>query len=234
MPNRTRTVIRHAVVAFVVAIVLGACAAPQQRSITVTFIRHAQSESNAAGVIDTVVPGPGLTKEGRGQAEQLARQPERNRFDGVYASPMLRSQQTAAPLAKELGEQVQVLPGLREIDAGWYDDKPNSMSNSTYLLAPQGWVRGDRMLAIPGSIDGNEFNEQFGAAVQKIYSSGDANPVAISHGAAIMSWTLMNVRNPKPSLMTDHPLPNMGRVVITGNPVTGWKLLDWDGIRAFG
>jgi len=26
-------------------------------------------------------------------------------------------------------------------------------------------------------------------------------------------------------------LPNVGRVVITGNPMTGWTLVDWDGIR---
>jgi len=43
----------------------------------------------------------------------------------------------------------------------------------------------------------------------------------------------MNVKNPKDSLAASHPLPNLGRVVITGNPVTGWTLVDWDGIRDF-
>lgn len=234
MSNRIRTCTRRAAIALAAAIALGACSAPAPRSITVTFIRHAESENNAAGVIDTTVPGPGLTKTGQGQAEQLARQLSRNHYDGVYASPMLRSQQSAAPLAHDIGKQVQVLPGLREIDAGWYDGKPTSMADSTYLLAPHGWVTGDRSFTVPGtSVDGNVFNEEFTAAVQKIYSSGESNPVAFSHGAAIMSWTLMNTKNSKPSLMTDHPLPNIGRVVITGNPVNGWKLVDWDGIRAF-
>lgn len=233
MANRTRTVGRQAAIALVVAVILGACSTPQPRTITVTFIRHAQSEANAAGIIATDVPGPGLTEEGRGQARQIARQLQGNRYDGVYASSMARSQQTAAPLATEIGRAVQVLPGLREIDAGWYDDTSSSRADLTYLVAPQGWLRGDRGLAIPGSIDGNEFNDQFGAAVQKIYDSGDANPVAISHGTAIMAWTLMNVKNPRASLMTDHPLPNIGRVVITGSPGTGWKLVDWDGIRTF-
>ncbi|HEU4360135.1 MAG TPA: histidine phosphatase family protein [Mycobacterium sp.] len=233
MPTRTRTVIRQAAAALAAAIVLGACSSAHPRTITLTFIRHGQSESNAAGIIDTDLPGPGLTKEGRGQAQQLAHQLRGNHYDGIYASSMRRSQQTATPLAEEIGRAVQVLPGLREIDAGWYDGGPSSRSNDTYLLAPEDWLRGDRTLAIPGSINGNQFNEQFGAAVQKIYDSGDTNPVAFSHGTAIMTWTLMNVRNPKTSLMTDHPLPNVGRVVITGNPVTGWRLVDWDGIRAF-
>jgi hypothetical protein len=35
------------------------------------------------------------------------------------------------------------------------------------------------------------------------------------------------------SLLNDHPLPNVGRVVMTGNPVTGWDLKEWDGITNF-
>ena len=44
----------------------------------------------------------------------------------------------------------------------------------------------------------------------------------------------MNVKNPKDSLLSNHPLPNTGRVVIQGNPITGWTLVDWDGITQFG
>ena len=107
------------------------------------------------------------------------------------------------------------------------------MSDSTYMLAPKDWLADDRSDGIPGSINGNEFNGQFSAAVQKIYDSGHTNPVAFSHGNAIMIWTLMNVKNPTDSLLTKHPLPNVGRVVITGNPSTGWTLVEWDGIRDF-
>ncbi|BBY22520.1 hypothetical protein MSTO_27250 [Mycobacterium stomatepiae] len=55
----------------------------------------------------------------------------------------------------------------------------------------------------------------------------------VSQGTAIMAWTLMNARNGKNSLLTSHPLPNIGRVVITGNPTDGWTLVEWDGIRNF-
>ena len=75
------------------------------RSITLTFIRHAESQSNAEHVINTDIPGPSLTEEGQGQAEQLAHQLSRNNFDGIYASNMVRTQQTAAPLAHALGKQ---------------------------------------------------------------------------------------------------------------------------------
>lgn len=246
MGERRRGILRGIAVVLVAAalavgLLSGCSSGPTVRTITVTFIRHAQSAANADGIIDTEVPGPSLTAEGEQQAQQIANQLVGKGYDGIYASTMVRSQQTAAPLAAKLGRQVQVLPGLREIGAGWYDGKPVSMVDSTYLLAPAGWLRGDRTEAMPGvtvgnppqPYDGNVFNDEFSAAIQQIYDNGDAKPVVFAHGVSIGYWTLMNVTNPKDSLLTEHPLPNVGRVVITGSPTTGWRLVDWDGIRSF-
>lgn len=223
------------VAALAATVLVGACGsgAPQARSITLTFIRHGQSEANASGVIDTDVPGPGLTAQGKGQAEQIAHQYGRKDFDSIYASPMTRAQQTAAPLAAELGKQVEVVQGLQEINAGWFNGKPESMASSTYMVAPAAWLKGDVGDSIPGSSSGREFNDRFTAAVNKIYYSGHSNPVVFSHMYAIEVWTLLNTINAKDSLMTSHPLPNVGRVVISGNPSNGWTLVDWDGIRDF-
>jgi broad specificity phosphatase PhoE len=251
MRNRTRTVIWKAAAALAAVITVGACSgSPQVRSITLTFIRHAESQSNAEQVINTDIPGPGLTEQGQGQAEELAHQLSRNNFDAIYASNMIRTQETAAPLAHALGKSVEILPGLREIDAGKYnntsaqhaapkdclpkaDGGTRQFPACTYLLAPADWLNGDVADAIPGSISGQEFNDQFSTAVQKIYDSGNSKPVAFAHAESIMYWTLMNVKNPKDSLVTSHPLPNLGRVVVTGSPASGWTLVEWDGIKDF-
>jgi broad specificity phosphatase PhoE len=107
------------------------------------------------------------------------------------------------------------------------------MAASTYLLAPADWISGDVGNSIPGSLSGRDFNSEFTTAVRKIYDSGHNKPVVFSQGTAIMVWTLMNAKNGKNTLLTSHPLPNIGRVVITGNPMTGWTLTDWDGVRSF-
>jgi broad specificity phosphatase PhoE len=234
MRTRTRTVIWKAAAVVATVIAVGACSgSPHVRSITLTFIRHAESQSNAANMINTDIPGPELTEAGQAQAEELAHHLSRNNFDGVYASNMVRAEQTAAPLAHALGKHVEILPGLREIDAGRYNNTPTKRANLTYLVAPSLWLNGDVQDAIPGSVSGAQFNDQFSAAVQKIYDSGNSKPVAFAHAESIMYWTLMNVKNPKDSLATSHPLPNLGRVVITGSPALGWTLVDWDGIRDF-
>jgi broad specificity phosphatase PhoE len=231
---RNRTVIWKAAALIAAVVFVGACSgSPQVRSITLTFIRHAESQSNAENVINTDIPGPDLTEAGQGQAEELAHQLSRNNFDGIYASNMVRTQQTAAPLAHGLGKHVEILPGLREIDAGRYNNTTTKRADLTYLLAPSLWLNGDVKDAVPGSVSGVQFNDQFSAAVQKIYDSGNSKPVAFAHAESIMYWTLMNVKNPKDSLATSHPLPNLGRVVITGSPALGWTLVDWDGIRDF-
>lgn len=223
------------IAALLAVTVVSACGSgpPPPPSITLTFVRHAQSEANAAGLADTSVPGPGLTPFGTDQAQRGAEALRGKDFNGIYASTMVRTQETAAPLARDLREQVQVLPGLREIEAGWFEGTPAADATSTYFLAPTQWLAGNLKATIPGSISGTEFNDRFTGAVQKIYDSGETNPVAFAHAGSIMVWTMLNVQNPQDILLTTHPLPNLGRVVIKGNPVTGWRLVDWDGIENF-
>jgi broad specificity phosphatase PhoE len=234
MRNRTRWQVPKVLALLAATAIVGACGGtPQARSITVTFVRNAQSQANADGVLDTDAPGPSLTDEGKGQAQQLVHQLPHNDVDAIYASAMAEAQQTAAPLASELGKQVEILQGLQSINAGWYNGKPESMAATTYMLAPANWLNGDIKDSVPGSVSGKDFNDQFTAAVRKVYDSGHSKPVVFSQGTAIMVWTLLNVKNPKDSLLTSHPLPNAGRVVITGNPMDGWTLVDWDGVRNF-
>lgn len=203
---------------------------PDVRNMTLTLVRHAQSEANATDVTSTTVPGPALSPDGVAQADKLANELSANRYDGVYASQMLRTQQTAAPLAKALGQQVTILPGLNEISAGWFEGWSMNDTSGTYMLGAESWLKGDRRYGIPGSVTGDQFNAAFTDAVQQMYDSGQDNPIAFSSGFAIMMWTLMNARNGSPNLLTDHPLPNGAKVVLNGNPITGWTLQEWDDI----
>ena len=220
---------RFVAIAIIAALTVGcgSARASGPRTITLTLVRHGQSTANAAGVIDTSTPGPELTAKGWCQATIAATQLAPNHYDGIYASSMIRTQQTATPTAQALGEPITVLPGLREIEAGQYEGTPEADIPQTYFVAPDRWVQGDRSARIPGSLDGNEFEARFNEAVQRIYDSGEQNPVAFSHSAAIKFWVLMNVRNADRSL-TAAPLPNVGHVVLTGNPSDGWTLTEWD------
>jgi broad specificity phosphatase PhoE len=229
MPNRS--IISKAVAAIAATIAVAACSGgtPQQPTFTLTLVR--QGDWQTGGMLNTDPPGPNLTDQGQNQAQQLVSQLAPNNYDVIYASELVRTQQFAAPLAQKLGKQVEILSGLNQFAAGLYDHQQLSQDEQLYYQAPRQWITGNRQPTIPGSLDGDEFNEQFGGAVKKIYDSGHTKPIAFSSGGAVEIWTLMNVKNAKPSLLDSHPLPLGAQVVITGSPATGWTLVDWGGVR---
>lgn len=216
------------------------------QSIVIDFVRHGQSIGNAANLIDTAVPGLPLTPLGQLQALGV-RDALQNQgpFAGIFASQLLRVQQTAAPLAGALGMQVPQLAGLNEINAGIFDGAPQiSPQGLLYLVAPVAWTLGFPLVPMlgPGSahINGVVFDQGFTGALQTMYGCALANPVVAANGQitdvafssefAIEVGTLMNVSNPNPLLMLTHPLPNTGTVVVQGSPQSGWTLVSWDGV----
>jgi PE family/Histidine phosphatase superfamily (branch 1) len=214
--------------------------------IVIDFVRHGQSIGNATNVIDTAVPGTGLTALGQQQAVAIANAlAGQGPFAGIFSSQLLRTQETAAPLAGMLGMGVQALPGLNKINAGIFDGLPDvSPAGLLYLVAPVVWTLGLPIMPMlaPGSVhmNGVVFDQGFTAALQTMYgqalanpvvgSNGNVNEVAFSSEFAIEVGTMMNVKNPDPLLMLTHPLPNTAVVVVQGDPQDGWTLVSWDGV----
>ncbi|MDO3242894.1 phosphoglycerate mutase family protein [Mycobacteroides abscessus subsp. abscessus] len=208
----------------------------------VTFVRHAQSEGNASGLIDTKTPGPVLTPLGQQQAQAVADKLGDNNYDAIYASTMVRTQLTAAPTSQRLGLPIQVLPGLQEIEAGVFEGTPEANAASGYGLYPIAWalpgaipqIPFDKSTYMPGTnLNGYVFDERVRGALQTMYDNGDRNAVVFSHGGTIMFWTLMNVNNltmmEKLQLLQTAQLNNTDYVVIEGNNEDGWTLVNWNG-----
>jgi broad specificity phosphatase PhoE len=200
----------------------------------VTFVRHGESTGNASGLIDTSTPGPVLTPLGQQQAQNVVGTLGDNNYDAIYASTMVRTQLTAAPMSQYLGLPIQVLPGLQEIEAGVFEGTPESQGGQGYALPMLAWTfQGNRDVRIPGSIDGHEFDARVDGALKTMYDKGDRNPVVYSHGGTTMFWTMMNVQNltlqQKIQLLSTSQLHNTDYVVIEGNPEDGWTLVNWNG-----
>ncbi len=219
----------------VFALLIGAAIpAAAAELMRVTFVRHGQSFGNTTGIIDTSTPGPVLTSKGQQQAQDVVDTLGDNNYDAIYASTMVRTQLTAAPMSQYLGLPIQVLPGLQEIEAGDFEGTPESEAGSGYASYMVAWaIAGQRDLRIPGSIDGNEFDARVDGALKTMYDNGDRNPVVFSHGGTIMFWTMMNAQNltlaQKVELLQTGVLDNTDYVVIEGNPDDGWTLVSWNG-----
>jgi broad specificity phosphatase PhoE len=218
------------------------------QDITLDLVRHGQSVDNAEGVLGTTPPGAELTAVGQQQAADVAHEIKAafpNGVDGIYASELVRAQETAQPLADLMGVNPQILSGLNELNAGWLEGQPmHAFTEIGYAFAPLMWIMGQYWVPQLGSeVDANGamFNDRVGDAIQAIYSNtvGDpANPMTsavFTHAGTIAIWTLMNVKNPDFGLVINelinvgYPVANTGQVVIEGNPTDGWTLVSWDG-----
>ena len=84
---------------------------------TFYLVRHGESEANAARRFAGQSDSP-LTARGRRQAETVAKELAKVKFDKVVSSDLSRTRDTAEIIARAQGVPVEIVPELREIDVG--------------------------------------------------------------------------------------------------------------------
>jgi broad specificity phosphatase PhoE len=82
------------------------------------LVRHGDNDFVAKGAIAGRLPNVHLNECGRAQAERLAGELCSAGIRRIYSSPLERCLQTAAPLAKRSGVDVEVAEELIELDFG--------------------------------------------------------------------------------------------------------------------
>ena len=92
-------------------------------STTVFFVRHGQTATTGS-ILPGRAKGLHLDDKGRQQADAVAeRLGTLKNVAAVYASPLERTRETAAPIAKRLGQRVVSERGLLECDFGEWTGK---------------------------------------------------------------------------------------------------------------
>lgn len=195
----------------------------------ILFIRHGQTPANVLGALDTAHPGPGLTELGHQQARAVPGALADEDIEGMFVSTLLRTQLTAGPLAAARGLDAQVLNGLHEIGAGALEGLRDERSQLTYIDTVFSWAAGDLSREMPGGDDGHEFFGRFDDAIDTVARNHAGTVAVVSHGAAIRTWAGARADNVDVDYAVTHPLSNTGVVLVTGSPVDGWQVEEWDG-----
>ncbi|WP_030983978.1 histidine phosphatase family protein [Streptomyces sp. NRRL WC-3744] len=194
------------------------------------LVRHGQTPSNLNHLLDTAVPGPGLTPLGEAQAAALPEALAGEDIEALYASTLVRTQLTAAPLAAARGLEVIVRDGIRELSAGDLEMLPgHTPEGERYLRTVFAWAAGDTALRMPGGESGEEALARYDAVVAEAAASGARSVAMVSHGAAIRVWTAARADNVDVTFAATHPLENTGVIILEGSPTDGWKALSWEG-----
>ena len=85
---------------------------------TLILLRHGRSSANVAGVLAGRSPGVELDDKGREQADKVVERLAGVPVAEIVCSPMLRCEQTVAPLAKDRGLTPLTEDELAEVDYG--------------------------------------------------------------------------------------------------------------------
>ena len=194
------------------------------------LVRHGQTPSNLHHLLDTAVPGPGLTPLGRAQAAALPGALAGEDIEALYASTLIRTQQTAAPLAAARGLEVIVRDGIREVSAGALEMLPgDSPEGERYMHTVFGWAAGHTARRVPRGENGEEVLARYDAVVAEAAASGAGAVAMVSHGAVIRMWAAARAANVDVAFAASRPLENTGVVILEGSPADGWKAVSWEG-----
>jgi probable phosphoglycerate mutase len=173
---------------------------PPPDSVEIIVVRHGASEAALPGKKFPLVDGqgdPALSEVGRDQARSVARELADEQFSGMFVSTLRRTQETAAPLAGEVGLEPTVSADLREVNLGELEggEYRIKVAEGDPLVAEI--AERERWDVIPGAESPEEFEGRLRAAIEAIAGSLPAGTVAVAfaHGAVIGQLCAMATRS---------------------------------------
>ncbi len=193
------------------------------------LVRHGQTPANVDGILESTIPGPGLTALGHEQAEALVEALADEKIDAIFVSSMIRTHLTAAPLVAERGLEPAVRDGLREIAAGDVEGNTDEASVHQYVHTLLEWCAGHLDVRMPGAETGHEVIARFDQVVDEAEALGVDSVALVSHGAMIRAWCAARTGNVDLDFVSNHYVVNTGIVVIEGSSETGWEVESWLG-----
>ncbi|HEC36316.1 MAG TPA: histidine phosphatase family protein [Anaerolineae bacterium] len=151
---------------------------------TLLLIRHATNDALKNQLIVGRLPGVHLNEEGQAQALAVAERLAEVDLTAVYSSPMERALETARPLAARHGLEVQIHPGLHEVDCGRWSGQPVERLRRrrlwrTLVMCPSS-------IRFPGGENAWEVQTRMVAALEEIRVTHPGKTVAVvSHADPI-------------------------------------------------
>jgi alpha-ribazole phosphatase len=150
---------------------------------TLVLVRHAEPEESARGLCYGTLD-VGLSGEGRAHAELLAASLGHTPYDAVYASPRLRTRETAAPLNAARGLTEIVEDDLREIDFGELEGRRYDEIAETQPELYRRWMEAPTTVQFPGGESYGDLRSRAVRALERIRVAHTC-AVVVTHGGVI-------------------------------------------------
>lgn len=155
----------------------------------ILLVRHGESRSASADNPFPLVDGhgdPELHANGAAQALLVRDRLQHENIAAIYVTSLQRTQQTAAPLAAQLGLEVAIEADLREVLLGEWEGGVLRIKAAAGDPIYQQMQAEERWDAIPGAESWTALNQRIMAALGRIHGRHpDEKVVAVVHGGVI-------------------------------------------------
>jgi probable phosphomutase (TIGR03848 family) len=157
--------------------------AARPRPTLVLLVRHGQTPTTGK-LLPGRAPGLHLSETGQGQAEAVAGRLAGSKITAIYASPLERTRETAAPLAAALGMKVKLDKGLLEADIGdWTGQELKAVGKTPEWKIVHSYPSGFRF---PGGESFVEMQTRIVSALDRLRRAHPGETiVAVSHADTI-------------------------------------------------
>jgi probable phosphoglycerate mutase len=146
------------------------------------FVRHGFNDYLGKGLAGRL-PGVHLNEQGRREAEKLALALADKGIERIISSPLERARETAAPLAKRLGLEIEISEGILEIGFGeWTGKSMAELDKSDHWKLFNAYRSGTR---IPGGENMIEVQTRVVATLDKLRRESTKCFALFSHGDPI-------------------------------------------------
>lgn len=152
---------------------------------TILLIRHGENDFVVTHRLAGRLPGVHLNARGHEQARQVAQTLAQAPIQAIYCSPLERALETATPLAETLKLEIQVRPGLSEINFGdWQGRTLKQLQRRTLWKFVQ---ESPSRVRFPNGESFTEAQQRMVAAIEAIAQAHDAKTLiaCVSHSDAI-------------------------------------------------
>ncbi len=153
------------------------------------IVRHGETTWNSENRIQGH-SDPGLSKLGHTQAMLLARRFKNIKIDRIYASPLLRTMQTALPVSKTKRLRIIKRECLKEVMLGDWEGMTTDEVDRLYRNSYQRWLKcGPTKITIPGAENIESFRRRVkNEFLNIIKTNKNKNCLVVTHGGVIAAF----------------------------------------------
>nr|WP_243866468.1 histidine phosphatase family protein [Actinophytocola oryzae] len=185
----------------------------------ILLVRHGESQPAREDRPFALVDGQGdppLAPFGEEQAVRVAERLAHEKLDGIYVTNLVRTQQTAAPLAARLGITPVVEPALREVMLGEWEGGLFRIRVAEHHPVAVEMFEKERWDVIPGAESTEALADRLRESIERLAARHTDRRIAVFTHGGVIGQVVSMATGARPFAFTDADNASITQLVVWG------------------